>query len=199
MNPTNPPTAEDLEDAHHLPWTVLDRAIAQFDRTRENAARAEALGSLDPRLDLWVELEVIAAIDARYQLTRAIIATNPEFAHHQIQNCERHRWPIRGVRSGGRIFLTFPDPNREGDPGGYDRPPLMMLVDFEAGAVLDSTVTSRFAEVVPGPIRPEPEVKPVAVEPVRPVWLLTVIKAAEDLGEAEALRRIFDVPRKPAS
>lgn len=33
----------------------------------------------------------------------------------------------------------------------------------------------------------------------QPVWMLTVIKAAEDLGQDEALRRIFDVPGKPTA
>ena len=198
MNPTDKPTptVEDPADARNLPWTILDRAIARYEETRANLLRDDPLAGLDPRLPLWHELSVAIAVEASSDLLRALIATSPGFGNRPVHHAERFPWPTRGVRSGDRIYLAAADPDRAGEPGGYDRSALMKLVVFDRGDDLDCSPAVLADVILPGPIRPAPEVPP---DPAPPAWLATLIKAAEDLGEAEAMRRIFDAPRQPAA
>ncbi len=212
LTPDKPtPTAEELEDAQALPWTILDRLIARFEETAANADRAEELALVDERLGKWAELEVNLAVDARCALTEAIILSSPHFEVQPVRTCDRFRRPALGVRSNGKVYLVHPDPEQDGQAEGYDKPPIMKLVVFAGDAVVDMESASQFAAVVPGPIKPRSaEVAPVksdqprwsaihALDPTTPVWMLTVLKAAEDLGEREAIRRILDSPRKPGA
>ncbi len=196
INPTPTPTAEDLEEARDLPWSTLDRLIARFEESRTNAARAEQLGELDRRLQPWVELAISEAIEARFALTRGIIATNPGF-ERLVQNCERFRWPTRAIQSGDRIYLVAPDPDREGEPGGYDETPLMKLVDFEVGSILPFTVEAVTEATLPGPPPlPAPPVEPDPADD--PVFTAIVRENFNLMGADEVIRRMALVP-KPAT
>ena len=155
MTPTpNPPSAEDLEDAKHLPWHTIDRAIARYHETQAEADRAGALAGLDNVLEPWFELVTEAMLDARQHLVKVIIATSPTFARNSVGWCEQIRWPVRGIRSNDRVYLVAPEPNREGDPGRIGGPRLMHLIEFPADAIADATVASKFADQFPGAIDP---------------------------------------------
>ncbi len=198
-NPNTPPTStptptvDDLDEARDLPWSTLDRLIARFEESRTNAARAEQLGELDRRLQPWVELAISEAIEARFALTRGIIATNPGFAR-LVQNCERFRWPTRAIQSGDRIYLTFADPDREDEPGGYDQPPLMKLVGFEVGSILPFTVQAVTEAMLPGP--PPSPAPPVEPDPADDPVLQGIFRENVKLmGADEVIRRMAMVPK----
>ena len=195
-NPTTPPTAEDLDDARLLPWSTLDRLIARFEQARADASRAEQLGQLDPRLGPFVELAISEVLEARDRLTRGIIATNPGF-HGLVDGCERFRQPTRGIRSGDRIYLTFADPDREGETGGYDEPPMMKLVDFELGSLLPFTVEAVTEATLPGPLpSPPPPVEPDPADDQ--VFAAIVRENVKLMGTDEVIRRMAMAP-KPAA
>ena len=192
MNPMTPPpipTAEELEELQDLAWNVVDRAVARFTEARAHAERTSQLLDLDPNQNHWAELEVRAALEAESHLINVILATSPDADRYSSCDLERFQAPVRGVRSGDRTYLVVPDSDRETNVGKMDGPPIMRLVVFSGDPILDMGNLSTFAARVNQPAQPRPT--PPPVEPPTPIWLLTVIKAAEDLGEREALRRIL--------
>lgn len=193
LTPT--PTPEDLSEAQLLPWTTLRRFVDRFERLRADADRAEALASIDNQLDPWAELAVSAAVDARVDLTRAILATGPGFNPSVTSSAEKFRHPVRGVRFGSTVYMAIADPRKsEGELGRLGGDRIMWLLVFEADQVVDATDCEAFAAQIPGPIEldppPQPPPAPPRPEP-DPKLLELVGDLVRTVGDSEVKRRLL--------
>lgn len=197
--PTPTPTAEDLENARDLPWDVVDRAIARFEETRAHAERTQELLEFDAGLNQFAELETRLAVDAESHLVNCILATDPGSDQFVSVDLERFWAPTRGVRSGNVTYLVTPQEPRETSPGRIDGPVIMRLVIVRGDdAILDMGDLERFTRLTRRAEPPQPTTEAPATPP-RPFWVETISRAAETLGEDEAMRRMFDAPRKPGA
>lgn len=118
--------------ADFLPWDLTDKAIARWAEAKREAEDAyRAAGE-----EKWTNLATAHATQAERQLIAAILAWGPGF--HGIGTIwpAFHRWPARGVISAGKLYLTFPHPDREGEKGD-DEYQMMILAEVELSAIVD--------------------------------------------------------------
>ena len=187
-----PPSAEDLDDARRLGWDVLDRAVARFHESEARAVRAGELATLDPRLERWHEFELRASLDARTELLRVVLMTDPTREYRGGPALEKYRRPPVGVEFNGRLYLATPDPTRDGDDDGPGRPDAMLLVVVDRVAIRDADGGLPPESYAPDYIPPAPPEPP---SPAPPGWGVVEWRmlgdAAERLGFTETWNRLF--------
>lgn len=187
-----PPTAEDLDDAQRLGWDVLDLAIARLHESEARAARSRELADLDPRLERWHEFELRASLDARTELLRVVLMTDPSREYRGGPCLEKYRREPVGVTFNGRVYLAIPDPNRDGAVDGPGQPDAMLLVVVDRAAIRDVEGGLPPEAYTPAGWKP-PEPDPPAPAPAgwgAVEWRM-LGDAAERLGFDETWRRLF--------
>ena len=146
------PSEGDLDDIRDRAWDIMDRRIARWREAQAFAERARELAGIDRRLDRWAELESAEACHAERALVRAILATAPDYNLYRSRP-EKHAAAARGVISGKLMYLAYPDPYRDGEPEGDDKPDVMRLLVVDRAAIVDATAGLPPAIYSPIPMR----------------------------------------------
>ena len=131
--------ADILGDINDRAWDIIDRCIARWQEAKMRAERCRYLANIDERLDRWAELEAAEMCHAERVLVRAILATAPDLKRSRPPRPEKYPAPARGVISGKTLYLAYPDPYQEGEPGGDGKPDAMRLLVVDRAAIVDAT------------------------------------------------------------
>jgi hypothetical protein len=145
---------DDESDRAELPRDIADRAIARWKEAVAESAEAYRLAEGHRGLESWTDLTTIAAINASRVLIRAILAYDPAYATARRHKAEKRRWTPRGIRSQDKLYITFPDPDRDdgrdGIPEDLDGPDLMQLIVVDAASIID---VERGGYLMPDPVK----------------------------------------------
>jgi hypothetical protein len=123
---------------------VIRRAVARLDEDRAFSVEAHSRYSdAESKLgrdqhaevmlwERWANLAQLMECESRNMLVRCVLATGPDkiLGFHQA---ELHQLPARGGSVDGRLFVAYPDPNRDGIEPLAKHPQgqaIMMLVEL---------------------------------------------------------------------
>lgn len=121
-----------------LARTAMLRAIERRAEIRGEAEAIRRRVAERPELAKWSAMASASEVEAERSLVLAILATGEDFAESDVcSGAQQDRWPARGVRVDGRVFLAIPDPAREDDDDGGNGQDLMRLIIVDAYRILD--------------------------------------------------------------